>query len=69
MIGTFNCGISPGVIAFDVRNSAVGIDEYNDISTFEKSSYDLHGRKTSSIEDKPNGIYIINGIKTMHLNN
>jgi hypothetical protein len=69
MIGTFNCGISPGVIDFDVRNSAVGIDEYNDISTFEKSSYDLHGRKTSSIEDKPNGIYIINGIKTMHLNN
>ena len=67
MIATFNCGITPGVIAFDVRNSAVGINEYNDISTFEKSSYDLHGRKTSSV--KPNGIYIINGIKTMHFNN
>lgn len=69
MIGTFNCGISPGVIAFDIRNSVVGINEYNDISTIEKPSYDLHGRKILSVEDKPDGIYIINGIKTIHLNN
>ena len=61
---TFTTGISPGTIVFDVRQS-VSLEELG-IPNFTNKSpyiYDLLGRAYGVNDDRPAGIYIVNGKK------
>lgn len=61
---TFTAGISPGTIVFDVRQS-LSLDELGVPNFTNKSSYiyDLLGRPYGINDDRPAGIYIVNGKK------
>lgn len=61
---TFNTGISPGTIVFDVRES-LSLEELIIPNFTNKSLYihDLLGRAYGINEDRPAGIYIVNGKK------
>ena len=61
---TFNCGISPGNIVFDVRQS-LSLEELGIPNFINKSSYiyDLLGRAYGVNDYRPAGIYIVNGKK------
>ena len=63
LVNSFTCGISPGTIVFDTRNMSVGLSEIDKENMFENTIYDIFGRKVQSLEDAPNGIYIVNGKK------
>ena len=61
---TFTTGISPGTIVFDIRQS-VSLEELG-IPNFTNKSpyiYDLIGRAYRVNDDRPAGIYIVNGKK------
>ena len=63
LIHSFQCGISPGTIAFDIRN-ATGIHDI--LSRNHKNNgilYDLSGRMIKHELDLTDGIYIKNGKK------
>lgn len=61
LIHTFQCGISPGSIVFDVR-SITGLDELSDKNYLEEStSYDLLGREITPNELNREKLYIQNG--------
>ena len=61
---TFNTGISPGTIVFDVRQSLsleeLGIPDFTNRSSY---IYDLLGRAYGVNDYRPAGIYIVNGKK------
>ena len=61
---TFTTGISPGTIVFDVRES-LSLEELGVPNFTNKSSYiyDLLGRAYGINDDRPAGIYIVNGKK------
>ena len=65
VINTFACGVSPGVIVFDVRSS-LGIEEISNLKNqFLDKSFDLMGREIN--EDAWNGLYIKNNKKYMKI--
>ncbi len=62
LVSEFDCGVSPGTIVFDVRNTT-SIDDYSFNQTQDDVFFDLFGRKINQIENQPNGVYIRSGKK------
>ena len=62
-VGLFSCGVSPGTIAFDIRSTTVGITNITSENMLEGTIYDMFGRKLNSLEDQPEGIYLLDGKK------
>jgi DNA-binding beta-propeller fold protein YncE len=62
-ITLFSCGISPGTIVFDIRSTTVGITNITSENMLEGTIYDIFGRKLNSLEDQPEGIYLVDGKK------
>ena len=62
LVSEFDCGVSPGTIVFDVRNTT-SIEDYSFNQTQDDVFFDLFGRKINQIENQPNGIYIRSGKK------
>ncbi len=62
LVSEFDCGISPGTIVFDVRNTS-SIEDYSINQIQDDVFFDLFGRKINQIENQPNGIYIRLGKK------
>ena len=62
LVSEFDCGVSPGTIVFDVRNTS-SIEDYSINQIQDDVFFDLFGRKINQIENQPNGIYIRLGKK------
>ena len=62
LVSEFDCGVSPGTIVFDVRNTS-SIEDYSINQIQDDVFFDLFGRKINQIENQPNGIYIRPGKK------
>ena len=62
LVSEFDCGVSPGNIVFDVRNTS-SIEDYSINQIQDDVFFDLFGRKINQIENQPNGIYIRPGKK------
>jgi hypothetical protein len=62
LVGEFDCGVSPGTIAFDVRN-LTGISNYAFETNDDNLIFDLKGNKVQSLKNVNSGIYIQNGKK------
>ena len=62
LVSEFDCGVSPGTIVFDVRNTSL-IEDYSINQIQDNVFFDLFGRKINQIENQPNGIYIRPGKK------
>ena len=62
LVSEFDCGVSPGTIIFDVRNTT-SIEDYSINQTQDDVFYDLFGRKINQIENQPKGVYIRSGKK------
>ena len=62
LVSEFDCGVSPGTIVFDVRNTT-SIEDYSFNQTQEDVFFDLFGRKINQIENQPKGVYIRSGKK------
>jgi len=62
LVSEFDCGVSPGNIAFDIRLSTA-ITEFETQNVFDGSIFDLFGRKINSLENEPKGIYVKDGKK------
>lgn len=62
LVEEFECGVSPGTIAFDIRNTT-GITNFN--FEFDKSQhiFDIQGNKLESLKNASPGLYIQNGKK------
>ena len=63
MINSFSCGISPGTIALDIRSTTVGISDIISEDILKGTIYDMFGRKLESLENQPEGIYLVDGKK------
>ena len=62
LVSEFDCGVSPGTIVFDVRNTT-SIEDYSFNQTQDDVFFDLFGRKINQIENQPKGVYIRSGKK------
>ena len=62
LVSVFDCGVSPGTIVFDVRNTT-SIEDYSFNQTQDDVFFDLFGRKINQIENQPKGVYIRSGKK------
>jgi hypothetical protein len=62
LVFEFDCGVSPGTIVFDVRNTN-SIEDYSINKTQDDVFFDLFGRKINQIENQPKGVYIHAGKK------
>ena len=62
LVSDFDCGVSPGTIVFDVRNTT-SIEDYSFNQTQDDVFFDLFGRKINQIENQPKGVYIRSGKK------
>mgnify|MGYP001264100031 CR=1 FL=1 len=62
LVSEFDCGVSPGTIVFDVRNTT-SIADYSFNQTQDDVFFDLFGRKINKIENQPKGVYIRSGKK------
>ena len=62
LVSEFDCGVSPGTIVFDVRNTTSIVD-YSFNQTQDDVFFDLFGRKINQIENQPKGVYIRSGKK------
>lgn len=62
LVSEFDCGVSPGTIVFDVRNTT-SIEDYSINQTQDDVFFDLFGRKINQIENQPKGVYIRSGKK------
>ena len=62
LVSEFDCGVSPGTIVFDVRNTT-SIADYSFNQTQDDVFFDLFGRKINQIENQPKGVYIRSGKK------
>lgn len=62
LVSEFDCGVSPGTIVFDVRNTTSIVD-YSFNQTQDDVIFDLFGRKINQIENQPKGVYIRSGKK------
>ena len=62
LVSEFDCGVSPGTIVFDVRNTT-SIKDHIVNQTQDDFFFDLFGRKINQIENQPKGVYIRSGKK------
>ena len=62
LVSEFDCGVSPGTIVFDVRNTTSIVD-YSFNQTQDDVIFDLFGRKINQIENQPKGVNIRSGKK------
>ena len=62
LVSEFDCGVSPGTIVFDVRNTTF-ISEFSVEENTDNSVYDMFGRKLGNIENQPKGVYLQSGKK------
>ena len=62
LVSEFDCGVSPGTIVFDVRNTT-SISEFLVKENTDNSVYDMFGRKLGNIENQPKGVYLQSGKK------
>lgn len=62
LVSEFDCGVSPGTIVFDVRNTT-SIEDYSFNQTQDDVFFDLFGRKINQIENQPKSVYIRSGKK------
>ncbi|MBL6657234.1 MAG: hypothetical protein ISR00_02335 [Flavobacteriales bacterium] len=62
LVSEFDCGVSPGTIVFDIRNTT-SIPEFSAEENTDNSVYDMSGRKLGSIEKQPKGVYLQSGKK------
>ena len=62
LVGEFDCGVSPGSMAFDVRN-LTGISNYSLETKGANLTFDLKGNKVDDLKNASSGIYIQNGKK------
>lgn len=62
LVSEFDCGVSPGTIVFDVRNTT-SISEFSVKENTDNSVYDMFGRKLGNIENQPKGVYLQSGKK------
>lgn len=62
LVSEFDCGVSPGTIVFDVRNTT-SIADYSFNQTQDDVLFDMFGRKINKIENQPKGVYIRSGKK------
>jgi len=62
LVSEFDCGVSPGTIVFDVRNTTSIVD-YSFNQTQDDVFFDLFGRKFNQTENQPQGVYIRSGKK------
>lgn len=62
LVSEFDCGVSPGTIVFDVRNTT-SIFEFSVEENTDNSVYDMFGRKIGNIENQPKGVYLQSGKK------
>ncbi len=64
MIESFNCGVTPGKIVFDIRNNITFINDAIISDTHKnRMLFDLSGRYIINESDLPSGIYIKNNEK------
>lgn len=64
LISEFDCGVSPGTIAFDIRNSS-SINDFQTEIGKKNALFDLHGKPLKSIESESRGVYIQSGKKVV----
>ena len=62
LVSEFDCGVSPGTIVFDVRNTT-SISDFSVKENTDNSVYDMFGRKLANIENQPKGVYLQSGKK------
>ena len=62
LVSEFDCGVSPGTIVFDVRNTT-SISDFSVKENTDNSVYDMFGRKLGNIENQPKGVYLQSGKK------
>jgi hypothetical protein len=64
LIHSFQCGISPGTIVFDIRNIATSIHELMLLDPCKnRKMYNLSGKRVNQEVSLPNGLYIKNNKK------
>jgi len=68
LVDEFDCGVSPGTLAFDVRN-ATGISNYVKEPVLNNLIFDLKGNRVNELKQLNPGIYIQNGKKIFITNN
>jgi hypothetical protein len=62
LIKEFDCGVSPGTMAFDIRNAS-GISNYINEPNTNNLIFDIKGNKVEDLKSVNSGIYIQNGKK------
>ena len=62
LVSEFDCGVSPGTIVFDVRNTS-SINNYSFNEIDDNRVYDLFGRTLNGLDNQPKGVYIRSGKK------
>ncbi len=62
LIKEFDCGVSPGTMAFDIRNAS-GIFNYINEPNTNNLIFDIKGNKVEDLKSVNSGIYIQNGKK------
>jgi hypothetical protein len=62
LVSEFDCGVSPGTIAFDVRNTT-GLSNYTFSSDQSNLTFDLKGNRVENLKNVNTGIYIQKGKK------
>lgn len=64
LVYSFQCGVSPGKIIFDIRNSTTGVyDIFYQDNEKHNVLYDMSGRTINHSNSVVNGVYISNGKK------
>ena len=67
LVSEFDCGVSPGTIVFDVRNTS-SIDRSPSNQIQDDIFFDLFGRKINQIENQSKAVYIRQGRKFLDNN-
>lgn len=62
LVSEFDCGVSPGTMAFDVRNTT-GLSNYTFNSDQSNLTFDLKGNRVEDLKNVNTGIYIQKGKK------
>ena len=64
LVYSFQCGVSPGKIIFDIRNTTTGVyDIFYQDNEKHNVLYDMSGRTINHSNSVVNGVYISNGKK------
>ena len=59
LISSFQCGISPGTIVFDIESNITSVNDINKLEEINLNTFDISGRIISDIINS--GLYISNG--------